>query len=145
MKVSEFEAKLGTVSDDKLRQMLSASRATGPDVAVKLILAEGKRRGMGDLETSDLMAEMRAAGSATAAFPQEQAGYGGTDAPPDPAAPISAREPAVGESAAPEAASPAPPDWLNEETKPGLPAAVKALILAAAVGGILALAWKFSH
>lgn len=142
MKVSEFEEKLATVPDAKLRQMLSASRASGPEVAVKLILAEGKRRGMDDLESSALMAELHAAGSATAAYPPEQSGYGGSDAPPvatPDGGEAPARDPALSDPTAP------PPDWLNEETKSGMPVAVKALVLAALVGGILFAAWKFSH
>lgn len=142
MKVTEFEEKLATVSDAKLRQMLSASRASGPDVAVKLILAEGKRRGMEDLEGSALMAELRAAGSATSAYPHEQSGYGGSDAPP-----VATLE--RGEGHAHDAAvsdpSASPPEWLSEETKSGMPVAVKAVLLAAMVGGILFAAWKFSH
>lgn len=138
MKVNEFEEKLATVSDAKLRQMLSASRASGPEVAVKLILAEGKRRGMEDLEESAMLAELRAAGSATSAYPQEHSGYGGADAPP---APVTTLE----EPAPPADGSPTPPEWLSEETKSGMPVAIKALLVVAAVGLILGLAWKFSH
>lgn len=128
MKVSEFEAKLGTVSDDRLRQMLSASRANGPEVAVKLILEEARKRGMGDLEDS-------AAASATSAYPRAEAGLGDADAP----APSLEAAPAEGE------AKPVPPEWLSEETKSGMPIAVKILLLLLAVGAILGLAWKFSH
>ena len=142
MKVSEFEAKLGTVSDAKLRQMLSASRANGPEVAVKMILAEGKKRGMDDLEESALLAELKVAGSATSAYAHEHAGYAGADAPV--ASTALAQDPDVGEPPAGDGA-PTPPDWLTEETKSGLPVAVKAGLFAAVIGGILFLAWKFSH
>jgi hypothetical protein len=135
MKVSEFEARLGTVSDDKLRQMLSASRANGPEVAVQLILAEGRKRGMADLEGPESGAE---ATSATSAYPRAQAGLDGADAPPAPTE--EASEPmAEGE------AKPVPPEWLSEETKSGMPMTVKILLLLLVVGVILALAWKFSH
>ena len=50
MKVSEFEEKLTTVTDSKLMQMLTASRRDGPAVAVKLIMAEGTRRGLKNLD-----------------------------------------------------------------------------------------------
>ncbi len=144
MKLNEFEAKLANVSDAKLRQMLSASRANGPDVAVKLILAEGQKRGMDDLEESALLAEMRAAGSATSAYAHEHAGYGGSDAPASPSA-VAEGEPAPGGEGRSGDAQQAPPEWLNEETKSGIPVAVKVLLLVAVVGGILFLAWKFSH
>ena len=145
MKVSEFEAKLGTVSDAKLRQMLSASRANGPEVAVKMILAEGKKRGMDDLEESALLAELKAAGSATSAYAHEHAGYAGADAPAALSASTAlAQDPGTGEPPVGDG-SPTPPDWLSEETKSGMPVAVKAGLFAAVIGGILFLAWKFSH
>lgn len=46
MKVSEFEARLSTVTDDKLRAMYADSLAKGPEVAVQLIKAEADRRGL---------------------------------------------------------------------------------------------------
>ncbi|MDB5050154.1 MAG: hypothetical protein JWO30_3225 [Fibrobacteres bacterium] len=140
MKLNEFEEKLGTVSDAKLRQMLTAGRTTGPDVAVKLILAECNRRGMDGLDGEAVPGaysdEPRVLGSETVAYPQEQAGYAGADAPP--AAPDSA------EAEAAEAPATAP-DWLNEETKSGLPVVAKILIVLVVLGAVLGLAWKFSH
>jgi hypothetical protein len=141
MKLNEFEEKLGTVSDAKLRQMLTASRATGPDVAVKLILAECNRRGMdgldGEAAPGAYSDEPRVRGSETVAYPQEQAGYAGADAPP-----------AAAEAADGGDASDAPaiaPDWLNEETKSGLPIVAKVLIVFVVLGAVLGLAWKFTH
>lgn len=130
MKVSEFEAKLGTVSDAKLRQMLATSRERGPEVAVKLILAEYRKRGMEDAEPAG-SPEAPSEAMATSAYPKEVAGAFGSDAPaevsPDPAMPALSRE------------------WLSEETKSGMPMALKALLLLAVVGCILAVAWKFTR
>jgi hypothetical protein len=154
MKINEFEEKLGTVSDTKLRQMLSASRANGPDVAVQLILNEGKRRGLDGLDAPSENALERAPGSETSAYPQESAGYAGADAPPEPVAEAAGTKAAPGDAAAEgdpavfgdDAAAPATsPDWLNEETRSGLPVPVKVLLLVAIVGAILGLAWKFTH
>jgi hypothetical protein len=145
MKVSEFEAKLGTVSDAKLRQMLSASRARGPEVAVKLILAEGRRRGMGDLEGTSA-GEAPSVAMATSAYPKEGAGAFGADAPAESMDPVPASGADPSGMIAPEAAAPAlSREWLAEETKSGLPMAVKILLLLAAVGGIAALVWKFTR
>ena len=157
MKLNEFEQKLGTVSDAKLRQMLGASRSTGPDVAVKLILSECNRRGMDDLDApaglSDPGApETRAPGSETAGFPREHAGYAGADAPKPlhrdaapqlpPAIMAETGDPVSLEEADPmgsEAPATAP-DWLNEESKSGLPVMVKVLLVLVILGGILGLA-----
>jgi len=135
MKVSEFEAKLGTVSDAKLRQMLSTGREHGPQVAVDLILAEYRRRGIADMDAAPsptgTHSEVRSDSMATSAYPKEVAGAFGADAPPDP--PIDASMPALS------------PEWLSEETKSGMPMALKALLLIAVVGAILAVAWKFTR
>jgi hypothetical protein len=146
MKISEFEDKLSTVPDAKLRQMLSASRASGPEVAVKLILNECKRRGMDGLDAPAEGAFDRAPGSETTAYPQEAAGYAGADAPPD-SHKHGSREGALAaegedlDSGAPATA----PDWLNEETRSGMPVAVKALLVVVVLAAILGLAWKFTH
>lgn len=136
MKVSEFEAKLGTVSDAKLRQMLSTSRERGPEVAVKLILAEYRKRGMEETDDeSSGSAQVRSDSMATSAYPKEVAGAFGADAPAHPAAdaPVDASMPALS------------PEWLSEETKSGMPMALKALLLIAIVGCILAVAWKYTR
>jgi hypothetical protein len=145
MKISEFEEKLATVSDAKLMQMLSASRASGPDVAIQLILNEGKRRGMDGLEAPGENAFDRAPGSETTAYPHEMAGYAGADAPP---ALDANGEPAVasGGDVVPDSGAPASaPEWLSEETKSGMPVVVKVLMLVVVLGAILGLAWKFTH
>jgi hypothetical protein len=139
MKLEEFEAKLATVSDAKLRQMLTASRASGPEVAVKMILAEAKRRGMGDLD----------AAGAPEAGAAEHAGYaaeaaGAADAAGAGAAEAGAESVGAAEAGA-EGSPQTPPDWLSEETKSGMPIAVKILIVLILLGAILALAWKFTH
>lgn len=139
MKVSEFEARLATVSDAKLRQMLSASRATGPEVAVNLILSEGRKRGMADFGAEANPEATLPAAVATSAYSREGAGDFGSDAPSDVRA----------ESPAPEPASPeAPalsPKWLAEETKSGLPMPVKVVLVTAVLGALLAAAWKFAR
>ena len=138
MKVSEFEAKLGTVTDDRLRQMLAFSRAQGPEIAVDLILAEARKRGLDDLESGSAPAADPSAAMATSAYPKEVAGAFDADAP----APLQAASAQSGpESPVPAMAR----EWLSEETKPGLPVAVKAILLVLAIGGVVALAWKFSH
>jgi hypothetical protein len=139
MKLNEFEDKLATVSDAKLRQMLASSRANGPEVAVKLILAECNRRGMDGLDDGEDPAGRHQA-SATVAYPQEQAGYAGADAP----AGGTTAEGTPAEREASEAPATAP-DWLNEETKTGLPVVVKVLILLVIIGALLGAAWKFTH
>lgn len=144
MKISEFEDKLSTVPDAKLRQMLSASRASGPEVAVKLILNECKRRGMDGLDAPAEGAFDRAPGSETTAYPQESAGYAGADAPADSRKPVSREGAAEGDDL--DAGAPATaPEWLNEETRSGMPVAVKALLVIVVLGALLGLAWKFSH
>lgn len=154
MKISEFEDKLSTVPDAKLRQMLSASRASGPEVAVKLILNECKRRGMDGLDAPAEGAFDRAPGSETAAYPHEAAGYAGADAPPDspPGFTPGLHKDAGHEGVPPvdgdgvDTGAPATaPDWLNEETKSGLPVVVKALLVVVVLAVVLGLAWKFSH
>jgi hypothetical protein len=134
MKLEEFEAKLATVSDAKLRQMLAASRASGPEVAVKMILAEAKRRGMGDLDAAD----------AKEAGATEHAGYAAEAAGAADAAGAGADTAGSAEAGA-EGAPQTPPEWLSEETKSGMPIAVKILIVLILLGAILALAWKFTH
>ncbi|MDQ3000320.1 MAG: hypothetical protein M3Y08_03530 [Fibrobacterota bacterium] len=138
MKLNEFEDKLATVSDAKLRQMLASSRANGPEVAVTLILAECNRRGMDGLEDSGAPEGFPA--SATVAYPHENAGHAGADAP----APGTLADgiPAEGE---PSEAPATAPDWLNEETKTGLPMFVKILILLITIGAVLGLAWKLTR
>jgi hypothetical protein len=131
MKVSEFEAKLGNVSDAKLRQMLSTSREKGPEVAVKLILAEYRKRGMEDWDATPAALQAPSESMGTSAYPKEVAGAFGADAPAEPG--TDASMPALS------------PEWLSEETKSGMPVALKALLLIAVVGCILALAWKFSR
>ena len=128
MKISEFEDKLSSVPDAKLRQMLSASRESGPEVAVKLILNECKRRGMDDLDA-----------------PAEGAlNYAGADAPSD-SQKQGTREDAAEADGLDSGAPATAPEWLNEETHSGMPVAVKVLMVILALGAILGLAWKFTR
>ncbi len=146
MKLNEFEEKLATVSDAKLRQMLTTSRATGPDVAVNLILSECKRRGMDGLDAQASPSEARVPGSETTAYPQEHAGHAGADAPPRADIHPPAMEPHPLADSLEDAGAPATaPDWLNEESKTGVPVIVKVLLVLVVLGGMLGLAWKFSH
>ena len=50
MKVSEFEARLSEVEDARLLLMLATSRREGPEIAVKMILAEAEKRGLPNLD-----------------------------------------------------------------------------------------------
>ncbi|MEO7424064.1 MAG: hypothetical protein ABI036_02690 [Fibrobacteria bacterium] len=170
MKLNEFESKLATVSDAKLRQMLAAGRASGPEVAVTMILSECNRRGMDGLEeqadakpsATDALAstapgvpsayapQFRVPGSETTAYAQEQAGFAGADAPPR-ADSFRTGSFADGDSDASEEMAPldAPPatapDWLNEETRSGMSPMVKLLLVLIALGVVLGLVWKFSR
>jgi hypothetical protein len=169
MKLNEFESKLATVSDAKLRQMLAAGRASGPEVAVTMILSECNRRGMDGLEEADAHAsatdahasaapgapsayapQFRVPGSETTAYAQEQAGFAGADAPPR-ADSLQTGSFAGGDSDASEEMAPldAPPatapDWLNEETRSGMSPMVKFLLVLMAFGVVLGLVWKFSR
>lgn len=114
MKVSEFEAKLTTVSDSKLRRMLAESREKGPEVAVNLILAEAGRRGM---DTS---------GTAVEGAPL-------TDAVPADGIPLDETMPPAEGSEAPAVAG----AWLHEEANRGMPVIAKVLIAVVVLGGIL--------
>jgi hypothetical protein len=86
---------------------------------------------------------------ATSAYPKEGAGAFDADGPAesmDPAPALTASDAGEPGTSAPEAAAPAlSREWLAEETKSGLPVAVKILLLLAVVGGIAALVWKFTR
>lgn len=132
MKVSEFEAKLADVGDNKLRQMLMASRRDGPEIAVALLLAECRRRGMDGLD------ERESAPSAEAgpeSFPAVASGHGfARESPlPDSGDEIMDAPPATA------------PEWLNEESKTGLSAPVKVLLFLAVIGGLAGAAWMFTR
>lgn len=126
MKVSEFEAKLATVADARLRQMLMVSRRDGPEIAVQMVLAECRRRGMDGLESEDSADALERNGSQDAMAPDAQGATGPADESMD----------------APPATA---PDWLNEETKNGMPAAVKMLLVVLVLGGLAGAAWMFSR
>lgn len=113
MKLSEFEDKLSTVSDDKLLLMLEDTRKRGPEVAFNLILKEAQRRGM---EVD--------AGPAHAAG-GTPVGFEGGASPEGDAAP-GGGEPAMGSA------------WLHEEANQGLPIIIKILIGIVVLGGIAA-------
>lgn len=163
MKVSEFEAKLATVSDARLLQMLSASREQGPEVAVKMILAEGRRRGLENLESPAGMEDMDSMGAvetaenpedasgimpaavATTAYAPEAAGAHGSDSPEAAPAAGSGVETGV-EAAVPfEEPSPEGKDWLTEESKKGMPMKAKVALAGVVLAALLAVAWKFAH
>lgn len=135
MKLSEFQDKLTTVSDSKLRRMLADSREKGPEVAVELILAEAGRRGMNPDEPAPAATEapavMDAPGGGEAA--DIAAADGSADAPPAFA----------GEDVPAGAAKGA---WLQEEQHAGMPAMVKVLlvliILAVVLGGLFFILTK---
>lgn len=123
MKLSEFEEKLTTVSDSKLRRMLADSRKNGPEVAVRLILAEASRRGVSLEDDAEpplpdyvkrppAEAGSQASGTAPAAEAPEAASASG-----DPDAPATQGA------------------WLAEEQAAGLPAFVKILLALIVLGG----------
>lgn len=125
MKVSEFQEKLTTVSDSKLRLMLADSRQKGPEVAVKLILAEAERRGV-DLNTVPHPADpgFDAASGSGPADAADPSGSGAADG-------------LAGEAAGDPAAAPAGRGaWLAEEADQGMPLFVKLLLAVAVLGGI---------
>lgn len=133
MKLSEFQEKLTAVSDSKLRLMLSDSRRKGPEVAVKLILAEAERRGV-DLNA---VPEGSATGSGGPSAGEAQGRFGEgmpedmpTAAEAHPGTEPGAAVPGEGLAAGKGA-------WLAEETNQGMPMFVKVLITAAVLAGIL--------
>jgi hypothetical protein len=135
MKVSDFEDKLKTVSDTKLVQMLASSRRDGPEVAVKLILAEGGRRGlagMGDEPEKDAVPPAPLAPPEVSA---EESGSGDAAAMDQPAGEGDGSEPVPAKAA-----------WLTEENdKSGMPTLVKVLLYVVALGAIAFSALKFIH
>jgi hypothetical protein len=111
MKLSEFEDKLTTVSDDKLRLMLADTRKRGPEVALNLILAEAGRRGMNLEEGST---------------------------PPLGAMSSAENDITLDEDMPAMAGSASKGAWLQEEASSGLPVFIKILITVVILGGILA-------
>lgn len=127
MKLSEFQEKLTTVSDAKLRLMLADSQRKGPEVAVKLILAEAERRGV-DLNAVPMPAVPgEAAPGPEAGIPAD--GIAGTVGVPE-----AAEAPLAGAQDATPAVKGA---WLAEEADRGMPVFVKLLLTVAVLGGIL--------
>lgn len=127
MKLSEFEERLATVSDRKLRLMLEDCRAKGPEVAVKLILAEAGRRGL-DLDAPLAPAGAEASGTAAAPASRPLTGLALEDEAPGEAAP----DAVPGGEDAPKGA------WLAEEQSSGMPMFIKVLIVVVILGGALA-------
>jgi hypothetical protein len=158
MKLSEFEERLATVSEKKLRLMLAEGRRNGPEVAVNLILAEAARRGV-DLEGGDLSSEpadVPLEGFETS--PSREDGSGGfEDASEDGGGPDAA-EAAVSDDEAPRSYEPdGQPDgedgpankgaWLAEETSGGgmsgmSKALIALIVLAGAAGAVYWFAFR---
>ena len=143
MKLSEFEEKLTTVSDGKLRRMLADCRKNGPEAAVKLILAEASRRGLvlEDEAEPPLPDYLRrsseaSAGPAAALAPS----FGSTPAAEDfPAASLDANplQSAAGDPATEDPEAPATRGaWLAEEQDAGMPAFVKVLLTLLVLAGL---------
>ena len=163
MKLSEFEEKLKTVSDDKVRQMLASSRRDGPEVATKLILAEANRRGLNIVDDSDsptARSESMEASRATQAheLPIEPE----PSKPWEPSVPTSLAEASPADSSAnpdraasphsalalgdepSDSSSPNPPEWLSEETtKSKVHPLFKVAIYLAVLGAAIGAAFKF--
>lgn len=128
MKLSEFEEKLATVSDGKLRRMLAECRKNGPEVAVRLILAEASRRGvLLEEETEPPLPDYvnRTSDGAVSSA-------GGTS--PAAAGPETPFAAAVGDPEAPAVQG----AWLAEEQDAGMPAFVKVLLALVVLGGVAA-------
>lgn len=142
MKVSEFEEKLTTVSDAKLIQMLSAGRRDGPDIAVKLILSEGHRRGLEGLDAENPPEET---GKGTKAYPKHE--HQGAASEYSTAGDSHASEATGSEGAPTDGEAPAgSANWLSEETSASkVPAAIKVVLYIAALGGLVFGALKFIH
>jgi hypothetical protein len=157
MKLDEFERKLASVADDKLLKMLRAARLDGPDVAAKLIEAEAARRGLDlpEKASSDSGATQEPgasdpgfseASSSPDADARVRSAFAGLDRPlaaegSDMRLDFSAAEPA---SQPAPAASPSPGAWLNDEmSKSRVPIAVKVVFYLGALGGLVAVLFKF--
>lgn len=133
MKLSEFQEKLTTVSDSKLRLMLADSQRKGPEVAVKLILAEAERRGV-DLNAVPMpAAPSEAALGPEAGISAESAGSADGVAEDGEGMPASEAHGA----GIPDASPAGKGAWLAEEANQGMPMIVKLLITAVILGGIL--------
>lgn len=132
MKVSEFEAKLADLGDNKLRQMLAASRRDGPEIAVTLLLAECRRRGMDGLDGLESAPEPVAAMESSEAVHASRE-FSPEASPQDPGDEIMDAPPATA------------PEWLNEESKTGLSGFAKAALVLIALGGIAGAAWMFTR
>lgn len=146
MKLSEFEEKLTTVSDGKLRRMLADCRKNGPEVAVKLILAEASRRGavLEDEADPPLPDYLR---RSPAASPGPASDFTPSFPPSLEAAPADRLSEAASAANAPAEADEAPatddPEapavrgaWLAEEQDAGMPGFVKALLALFVLAGL---------
>jgi hypothetical protein len=142
MKESEFEAKLTTVSDAKLVQMLLVGRRDGPEVAVKMIMAEGSRRGLEGMEDSPESLSLSAqvdpgVEAAMSEAASEAIGY----ADLAPVEEESSPEPQLSDENGGDA-----PKWLTEENSSGkFPPLLKALLFIVALGVVLAVAYSLIH
>ncbi|HLP42967.1 MAG TPA: hypothetical protein VK465_15770 [Fibrobacteria bacterium] len=122
MKLSEFETRLSSVSDAKLRLMYVDSNEKGPAVAVDLIRAEANRRSL------NLDSGIRAAPAAITDFDGDAA---------DGLVPDTGTEAALaGEGETPEGVTSKGALFTEETTSGGLPVTVKILLAVATLGGI---------
>lgn len=162
MKLSEFEDRLTTVSEKKLRLMLAEGRRKGPEVAVNLILAEAARRGM-DLEggpASPEPADIPLEGFDPPPS-HEDGSHGFEDAPSEAEERIAMAGEAAGRDALSAADSGSEGEsegegeavdeggtanrgaWLAEETSGGMSGMAKALIALALLAGAAGAAYWF--
>lgn len=128
MKLSEFEARLASVSDRKLQLMLEDCRKKGPEVAVKLILAEAGRRGLALDASIEVAVADAPAGAAAATTSRPPTGLALEDEAPGEASP----DAVPGADGSPKGA------WLAEEQSSGMPMFIKVLISIVILGGVLA-------
>jgi hypothetical protein len=162
MTETEFEIKLTQVSDAKLLKMLEASRRDGPPIALKMILAEGKQRGLEEFQEPKpekaMPGEANDRNSENGVLEKvemENEVATGID-PVTEAALLEAASLAIGqegkavldespkEDISSGAPSPELPNWLDEENKESkVPIFVKALLFLGGLGALIFGAYQF--
>lgn len=132
MKVQEFQEKLTTVSDSKLRRMLAESREKGPEVAMTLLLAEAQRRGLdSETEAPPSAGPVRSGVPSEGFFPDPRS-YSTSNQTPTPATLSDSMPPAELDGDAPAVKG----AWLHEEVHQGMPILLKVLLGVVVLGGV---------
>jgi hypothetical protein len=140
MKLDEFANKLGTVGDDKLMKMLDAVRREGPEIALPLVEAEARRRGLVPVTPQRTQADAESDSPVPTPMSAEadervRSAFAGLE------------KPLVHEDApleAPPQGEPSPGAWLTEEmSKSRLPLPVKLVATLGALGGLVFFLFKY--